>query len=183
MKSKADELEQRVRLAHDRYMQTKDKTLQPRKVTRCVSERVPEDAYLSGKNSVHSQLNNRRNKTSKFANRKGSKDSARSNTSSHAFLHLSKDLENIYKEFEAGEVNELNKLRRLVSHFRGLSKRTLVQMNDLKTTTTKEIASLKDQYQTERKKRIKVQEEKLERQAQLMQDIADKDSTIFALNK
>ena len=107
----------------------------------------------------------------------------RSHSSSYAFLHLTKDLESIYKEFEAGEMNELNKLRRLVSHFRGLSRRTQVQLHDLKTQTTKEIAFLKDQYNTERKKRIKVQEEKLERQAQLMQDIADKDSLIFALNK
>ena len=83
-------------------------------------------------------------------------------------MHLTKDLENIYKEFEAGEMNELNKLRRLVSHFRGLSRRTHVQLNDLKSSTTKQIAFLKDQYSTERKKRIKVQEEKLERQAQLM---------------
>ena len=107
----------------------------------------------------------------------------RSHSSSYAFLHLTKDLESIYKEFEAGEMNELNKLRRLVSHFRGLSRRTQVQLHDLKSSTTKEIAFLKDQYNTERKKRIKVQEEKLERQAQLMQDIADKDSIIFALNK
>ena len=80
-------------------------------------------------------------------------------------------------------MNELNKLRRLVSHFRGLSRRLSVQHHDLKTSTTKEIAFLKDQYNTERRKRIKVQEEKLERQAQLMQDISDKDSMIFALNK
>ena len=50
----------------------------------------------------------------------------RSRSSSYAFLHLTKDLEGIYKEFEAGEMNELNKLRRLVSHFRGLSRRTQV---------------------------------------------------------
>jgi len=50
----------------------------------------------------------------------------RSHSSSYAFLHLTKDLESIYKEFEAGEMNELNKLRRLVSHFRGLSRRTQV---------------------------------------------------------
>ena len=42
---------------------------------------------------------------------------------------------------------------------------------------------MKDQYNQEKKRRIKVQEEKLERQTQLMQDISDKDSTIFALNK
>ena len=59
---------------------------------------------------------------------------------------MTKDLESIYKEFEAGEVNELNKLRRLVSHFRGLSRRTQVQFHDLKSSTTKEIAYLKDQY-------------------------------------
>ena len=80
----------------------------------------------------------------------------RSHSSSYAFLHLTKDLESIYKEFEAGEANELNKLRRLVSHFRGLSRRFQVQLNDLKSSSSKEIASLKDQYNTERKKRIKV---------------------------
>ena len=68
----------------------------------------------------------------------------RSHSSSYAFLHLTKDLESIYKEFEAGEMNELNKLRRLVSHFRGLSRRVQVQLNDLKSSTSKEIAALKD---------------------------------------
>ena len=70
-----------------------------------------------------------------------------------------------------------------MSHFRGLSRRFSVQLHDLKSSTAKEIAFLKDQYNTERKKRIKVQEEKLERQSQLMQDISDKDGAIFALNK
>lgn len=62
----------------------------------------------------------------------------------------------IYKEYEAGDLNELNKVRRLVSHFRGLSRRLQVQFNDLKSKSNKEIASLKSQLNEERKKRIKI---------------------------
>ena len=65
----------------------------------------------------------------------------RSRSSSYAFP---KDLEAIYQEFTDGELVEINKLRRLVSHFRGLQKRTHVQLTDLKVQTTKEIAFLKD---------------------------------------
>ena len=77
----------------------------------------------------------------------------------------------------------MNQLRRLVSHFRSNARRLQVHLTDLKFSTSKEISKLKDKYQQERKRRIQVQEEKLERQAQLMQDISDKDSIIFSLNK
>ena len=106
----------------------------------------------SGKQSVRSGRNLSMGAGAKRDDHSGT----RSHSSSFAFLHLTKDLESIYKEFEAGEMNELNKLRRLVSHFRGLSRRVQVQLNDLKSSTTKEITTLKDQYTTERKKRIKV---------------------------
>ena len=46
-----------------------------------------------------------------------------SRSSSFVGMQFTKDLEEIYKEFEAGEINELNKMRRLVSHFRGLARR------------------------------------------------------------
>ena len=77
----------------------------------------------------------------------------------------------------------MNQLSRLVSHFRSNARRLQVQLNTLKFESKQEIAKLKDKYQQERKRRIQVQEEKLERQAQLMQDIAEKDSMIFSLNK
>ena len=77
----------------------------------------------------------------------------------------------------------MNQLSRLVSHFRSNARRLQVQLNTLKFESKQEIAKLKDKYQQERKRRIQVQEEKLERQAQLMQDIAEKDSIIFSLNK
>jgi len=67
-----------------------------------------------------------RNLSIDSSNRNVDAISNRSHSSSYAFLHMTKDLENIYKEFEAGEMNELNKLRRLVSHFRCLSRRTQV---------------------------------------------------------
>lgn len=87
-----------------------------------------------------------------------------SRSSSYNQLQFTKELENIYREFEAGEVTEMNQLRRLVSHFRSNARRLQVQLTDLKSSTNKEIARLKDKYQQERKRRIKVQEEKLERQ-------------------
>ena len=106
-----------------------------------------------------------------------------SRSSSYNHLQFTNELENIYREFENGDVTEMNQLRRLVSHFRSNARRLQVQLTDLKSKTNKEIAKLKDKYKEERKRRIKVQEEKLERQAQLMQDISDKDSIIFNLNK
>ena len=62
----------------------------------------------------------------------------------------------------------MNQLSRLVSHFRSNARRLQVQLNTLKFESKQEIAKLKDKYQQERKRRIQVQEEKLERQAQLM---------------
>lgn len=193
MEKRATELETRVQEAHERYVASKGKSHAAQKQhskrstsNRFVRQESSQDYASVGANPP-SQPGKKRNLSSASAARSSQHDEYvggnRSRNSSYHFLHLTKDLEKIYKEFEAGEVNELNKLRRLVSHFRGLSRRTQVQLHDLKTSTAKQIALLKDQYQTERKKRIKVQEEKLERQAQLMQDIADKDSIIFALNK
>ena len=142
--------------AHDKYVASKGKnsSMSTRRPKRSSSDRFKEsDIYTSGKQSVRNRGG--RNQSTMSANKQDVSGN-RSHSSSYAFLHLTKDLESIYREFEAGEVNELNKLRRLVSHFRGLSRRIQVQFNDLKSSTTKEIAYLKDQYNTERKKRIKV---------------------------
>lgn len=79
-----------------------------------------------------------------------------SRSSSYNHLQFTAELENIYKEFENGDVTEMNQLRRLVSHFRSNARRLQVQLTDLKFTTSKEIARLKDKYQEERKRRIKV---------------------------
>jgi len=56
-------------------------------------------------------------------------------------------------------------------------------LKDLKTKTTKDINSLKDKIKVEQQRRIKQQEEKIERLTQLMNDIAEKDKVIFNLNK
>ena len=69
-----------------------------------------------------------------------------SRSSSYNQLQFTKELENIYKEFEAGEVTEMNQLKRLVSHFRSNARRLQVRLTDLKFTTSKEISRLKDKY-------------------------------------
>ena len=146
MKTRAEDLESRVQEAHDRYVKSKGKPESVKKNKRSTSDRFnfhDNNAYKSGKVSVYS---GGRNASLGATSKKGGGDGNRSHSSSYTLLHMTKDLESIYKEFEAGEVNELNKLRRLVSHFRGLSRRTQVQFHDLKSSTTKEIAYLKDQY-------------------------------------
>lgn len=79
--------------------------------------------------------------------------------------------------------DDLNKLRRLVAHYRGGCKRIEIQYKDYKSKTTKEVAALKDKLKVEQQRRIKFQEEKIERLTQLMSDIAEKDKSIFNLNK
>lgn len=50
-----------------------------------------------------------------------------------------------------------------------------VQYNDLKSSSLKEIARLKKMIQTEKKKRLNVQEDKLEKSSQLMQELVNRD--------
>lgn len=135
MESKTKELETRITEAHEKYVASKTKTNAGKltatgvlkKPKRSISGRFEEtqrkdihNAY-SGTKSVRS---GGRNQSMGAASQRGDGYAGnRSHSSSYAFLHLTKDLESIYKEFEAGEMNELNKLRRLVSHFRGLSRR------------------------------------------------------------
>jgi hypothetical protein len=47
----------------------------------------------------------------------------------------------------------------------------------------KELASLKDKLNVERKKRINIYEEKIDKNSQLLQDLLEKDQIIFGLNK
>ena len=124
-KTKAHELEQRVQEAHDRYVKSKGKgrVMSQRRHKKSTHEMFNDanNCYTSGKQSVRDGRN-----LSMCSSTKNEAAGNRSHSSSYGFLHLTKDLESIYKEFEAGEMNELNKLRRLVSHFRGLSRRTQV---------------------------------------------------------
>ena len=69
-----------------------------------------------------------------------------SRSSSYNHLQFTNELEGIYKEFENGEITEMNQLRRLVSHFRSDARRLQVRFTDLKSSTNKTIASLKDKY-------------------------------------
>ena len=132
METSAKELEKRVHNAHERYVTSKGQNKSGNKVgKRCSSDRrvsKQENAYTSSVQNSAKKRNRSNNATAskQHVDYEGVVNRTRnaSNSSSAAFMHLTKDLENIYKEFEAGEMNELNKLRRLVSHFRGLSRRT-----------------------------------------------------------
>ena len=132
---KAESIEQRVQEAHERYVKQKtgiqnlkESGKYTQQAKRCSSDlfREAKDSYTS--KNANQSLRDGRNISFDKQTSKNSKGTAgnRSHSSSYAFLHLTKDLESIYREFEAGEINELNKLRRLVSHFRGLSRRTQV---------------------------------------------------------
>lgn len=81
------------------------------------------------------------------------------------------------------DADEMNKLRQKVAHYRGTCRKLDITLKDLKTKTTKDINSLKDKIKVEQQRRIKQQEEKIERLTQLMNDIAEKDKVIFNLNK
>ena len=129
MQTKTLELENRIAEAHKRYVASKTKGDVARKTKRSISGVINESQpnfssknamnEYSGKQSVRSG----RNLSMGTGIKRDEHSGTRSHSSSYAFLHLTKDLESIYKEFEAGEMNELNKLRRLVSHFIGLSRR------------------------------------------------------------
>jgi hypothetical protein len=53
----------------------------------------------------------------------------------------------------------------------------------LKSKTTKEITSLNDKLTSEKKKRMNLYEEKIDKNTSLLHDLLEKDNIIFSLNK
>lgn len=70
-----------------------------------------------------------------------------------------------------------------MAHYRGSFKRLDISYKDYKSKTTKELNALRDKLKVEQHRRIRYQEDKIERLTQLMNDIAEKDKSIFNLNK
>ena len=58
-----------------------------------------------------------------------------------------------------------------------------IDFKDAKSNASKELAILKDKLNVERKKRMNIYEEKIDKNNQMLQDLLDKDQTIFSLNK
>jgi len=58
-----------------------------------------------------------------------------------------------------------------------------IELRDLKSKTTKEITSLNDKLTSEKKKRMNLYEEKIDKNTSLLHDLLEKDSIIFSLNK
>lgn len=79
---------------------------------------------------------------------------------SSAYLNLNSPYR--LKDLES-DPNDLNKLRRLVAHYRGNFKRLDISYKDYKSKTTKEINSLRDKLKVEQQRRIRNQEDKIER--------------------
>eukprot|EP00347_Sterkiella_histriomuscorum_P006635 403352018 len=81
------------------------------------------------------------------------------------------------------EDEEKNKLRRQISLFRCQLKKLEIEIRDIKSKTTQEINQLKDKLNVERKKRMNIYEDKIDKNNQLLQDLLEKDQTIFTLNR
>jgi hypothetical protein len=62
-------------------------------------------------------------------------------------------------------------------------KKLEIDIKDLKMKSNQEIASLKDKLNVERKKRMNLYEEKIDKNNQLLQDLLEKDQTIFSLQR
>lgn len=58
-----------------------------------------------------------------------------------------------------------------------------IEIKDYKTQVKKEITQLKDKLMNERKKRMNLYEEKLDKNNQLLQELLEKDQTIFTLKR
>lgn len=72
------------------------------------------------------------------------------------------------KANENEEDEEKNKLRRHLSLMRCQLKKFEIEIKDLKSKHAKEIAALKDKLNVERKKRINIYEEKIDKNSQLL---------------
>ncbi|CDW72037.1 UNKNOWN [Stylonychia lemnae] len=79
--------------------------------------------------------------------------------------------------------DEKNKLRRQVSLLRCQLKKLEIDIKDLKVKSQQEINTLKDKLNIERKKRMNIYEDKIDKNNQLLQDLLEKDQTIFTLNR
>lgn len=73
------------------------------------------------------------------------------------------NIENNNKTQEAEEDEEKNKLRRHISLMRCQIKKLEIEIKDLKSKHIKEIAVMKDKLNVERKKRINIYEEKIDK--------------------
>jgi hypothetical protein len=73
---------------------------------------------------------------------------------SNAFA-FTKDLADLCKEIDDSG-DEINKLRRLVAHYRGCCKRLEINLKDLKSKSIKDMAKMKDKLKVEQKRRINV---------------------------
>ena len=72
-------------------------------------------------------------------------------------------------------------LRRKVASLRSQLSRLQVAYNDLKAKSSKEVDKLKGQVGAEKKKRLNVQEDKLEKSSALMQELVERDRKICRL--
>jgi len=62
-------------------------------------------------------------------------------------------------------------------------KKLEIDIKDLQMKSNKEIVTLKDKLNIERKKRMNLYEEKIDKNNQLLQDLLEKDQTIFSLQR
>jgi len=90
-------------------------------------------------------------------------------------------LDSSENQIGGGEDEEKNKLRAQISMLRCQVKRMGIDNKEQKSTMTKEINSLKDKLKVEKKKRMNIYEEKIDKNNQLLQDLLEKDQVIFNL--
>ena len=79
--------------------------------------------------------------------------------------------------------DEKNKLRSQISMMRCQLKKLEIELKDHKYSAKKEIQSLQDKLTQEKRKRMNIYEEKLDKNSQLLQDLVEKDQIIFKLKK
>lgn len=72
-------------------------------------------------------------------------------------------------------MEDINATKRLVSEYRSQCKRLKVELNDWKTKYSKDIKKLTNQLNHEKKQRIKVYEEKIDRTSRLMHEMSVKE--------
>jgi len=83
-----------------------------------------------------------------------SNGSVKSETDDNYTVYLNLHSPTRLKEIE-DDPDQMNKLRRLVAHYRGNFKRLDISFNDFKSKTTKEVNSLRDKLKVEQQRRIR----------------------------
>ena len=75
-------------------------------------------------------------------------------------------------------MEDINATRRLVSEYRSQCKRLKVELNDWKAKYNKDTRKLQTQLDHEKKQKIKVYEEKIDRTSRLMHEMSVKDQKL-----